>query len=138
MPEKFKENIEIEFDETIENINNFYKECYNNLSDNEAKKIFMIGSKPKQVGSIIVFLYDIWNFLNIYCSKQQIELSESITNSFGEIKKHLRTVRDNAIRTYTLGRTNRDTSNTVSSDEKKELEDFLDSTTKWEKLDLVD
>lgn len=133
--ELFKENIEIEFDKTIENINNFYKECYNNLSDDEAKKIFMVGSKPKQIGSIIVFLYDIWNFLNIYCSKQ-IELSEDITGSFSVIKTHLQTVRDNAIRTYTLGRTNRDTSNTVSIDEGKELDNFQDSTTKREKLDF--
>ena len=139
MPEElFKENIEIEFDKAIENINNFYKECYNNLSDDEAKKIFMIGSKPKQVGSIIVFLYDIWNFLNIYCSSsKQIELSEGIIKSFSDIKTHLQTVRDKAIRTYTLGRTNRDTSNTVSVDEGNELDNFQKSTTeKRGKLDF--
>lgn len=138
--ELFKENIEIEFDKAIENINNFYKECYNNLSDDEAKKIFMIGSKPKQVGSIVVFLYDIWNFLNIYCSKsKQIELSEGIIKSFSDIKTHLQTVRDNAIRTYTLGRTNRDTSNTVSVDEGNELDNFQKSTTeKRGKLDLTE
>lgn len=135
LEEEFKESIELEFDKVIENINIFYKECYNNLSDDDAKKIFMVGSKPKQVGSIIVFLYDIWNFLNIYCSKQ-IELSEDITRSFSNIKNHLQIVRNKAIRTYTLGRTSRDSSNTVSVDEKKELDNFQSSTTKRGKLDL--